>query len=323
MSSARTGAGGVEYGFLYDGSAYTTIDFPGSTYTSPTGVSGDSVVGYSVVNSAGIGFLYNGGSYATIVPPGGINGEATAISGNSIVDYEENQPSGTLYGYVYNGGAYTIINNPAGSDDLRPVGISGNYVVGNYREDGDGGSGGGFLLSGSALTTFTSTADTITMLGVSGNYAVASVNDGTYGILYNISLSTSSTFSGPPGTTAILTGANDAIGGISGSIVFGSYNYINGGFGAQAGFLYNVSTSAYTTIAVPGARQTLVTGVDGNIVVGYYEGNSGTFGFEYTPTPGSWASPVSGNWSDYTNWSGGVPDGDGATAIINESTAPR
>ncbi len=208
--------------------------------------------------------------------------------------------------HIENGGAYTIINPPAGSNYIDPVGVSGNYVVGNC-------SSGGFLLSGTALTTLTSTAGQLQMLGVSGNYAVGSVTAG-FDILYNISLTNSTTLSGPPGTTL------SSIGGISGGTVFGSYSFSQNGVGMTDGFLYNTSTSAYTTIAVPGASQTQVTGVDGNLVVGYYVKGSGQFGFEYTTAPGSWASAASGSWSDYTKWSGGVPAGDGATAIINVST---
>jgi fibronectin-binding autotransporter adhesin len=36
--------------------------------------------------------------------------------------------------------------------------------------------------------------------------------------------------------------------------------------------------------------------------------------------PASWASAVSGNWSDSTKWTGAVPNSDGATAVISAST---
>ncbi len=93
-------AGGVGYGFLYNGANYTTIDFPGSTGTNLTGVSGNNVIGSYSDGGGGIGLLYNSGSYTSIVPPGGINGGASAVSGSTIVGSEQYQPYGGAYGYI-------------------------------------------------------------------------------------------------------------------------------------------------------------------------------------------------------------------------------
>ena len=74
------------YGFLYNGTTYTTLDPPRATYTYVTGVSGDNVIGYYGTNSGNVyGFLYNGTSYTTIAPTrSGLN-YALGISGGNVV----------------------------------------------------------------------------------------------------------------------------------------------------------------------------------------------------------------------------------------------
>jgi hypothetical protein len=49
------------------------------------------------------------------------------------------------------------------------------------------------------------------------------------------------------------------------------------------GFFYNGST--YTTLSVPGAVDTDALSISGNNIVGYYENNSGEYGFLATPVP--------------------------------------
>ena len=58
------------HGFLYNGTSYTTLVSPGSSWTQAFGVSGNNVVGYYSDGSTAHGFLYNGTSYTTLNPPG-------------------------------------------------------------------------------------------------------------------------------------------------------------------------------------------------------------------------------------------------------------
>ena len=75
-----------------------------------------------------------------------------------------------------------------------------------------------------------------------------------------------------PGATATYVKA------VSGNDVLGEY--VAGG--VAYGFLYNISTSAYTSFAPPGSVSTLADGVSGNDVAGYYGDGSGvTHGYVY------------------------------------------
>ena len=76
------------YGFLYDGSTYTTINPPGSNSSTACAVSGNSVVGwYTDASGHEYGFLSAGLGYATIAPPGSIQSECLGISGNNVVGW--------------------------------------------------------------------------------------------------------------------------------------------------------------------------------------------------------------------------------------------
>ena len=93
------------FGFLYNGSSYTTLTFPSSLDTIASGISGNNIVGYYNQN----GFIYNisTASFTTLNNPAGANGITPGgISGNNIV--------GT---YWYGGGAaaraaFCIISAP-------------------------------------------------------------------------------------------------------------------------------------------------------------------------------------------------------------------
>ena len=60
--------GGVEYGFVYNGTTYTTLAVPGATETIVTGIFGDDVVGTYTVGSTEFAFLIQS-PYPNYVPP--------------------------------------------------------------------------------------------------------------------------------------------------------------------------------------------------------------------------------------------------------------
>jgi hypothetical protein len=84
------------YGFVYDGSTFTTIDNPlggGGTYV--TGIDGNNIVGY----------------YTSV-------NQFQQITGN--------------YGFVYDGSTFTTIDNPLGGGGTYVTGIDGNNIIGYY-----------------------------------------------------------------------------------------------------------------------------------------------------------------------------------------------
>jgi hypothetical protein len=79
-----------EYGFLYNGSSYTTLSVPGASDTEADGISGNNIVGF-YYNGVGNeqGFLYdiNSQTYTTLSVPGAVKTFAQGISGSDIVGY--------------------------------------------------------------------------------------------------------------------------------------------------------------------------------------------------------------------------------------------
>jgi probable HAF family extracellular repeat protein len=102
---------------------FTTIDVPGSTFTTLAGINN---VGQIVGNSSAGPFSLSGGNYATLNlpgPPSGINdsGQIVGSIGN--------------LGYVYSGGSYVTLSfpdlPPFGSTTARGINNAGE-VVGSY-----------------------------------------------------------------------------------------------------------------------------------------------------------------------------------------------
>jgi hypothetical protein len=69
----------VTIGYLYNGSAFTNIIYPGASATQAFGVSGSNIVGSATVGGVGIGFLYDGSTFTNIIYPGAILTNAFGI----------------------------------------------------------------------------------------------------------------------------------------------------------------------------------------------------------------------------------------------------
>src|SRR5438445_7880350 len=115
-------AGLMALGLLFSGAGqakadyiFTTLDVPGSTFTTVTGINN---VGQIVGNSSAGSFLLSGGNYTTLNlpgPPSGINGSGQIVGS-----------TGNL-GYLYSGGSYTTI-------DVGPV--SGGTAASGINDSG-------------------------------------------------------------------------------------------------------------------------------------------------------------------------------------------
>ena len=296
-------------GFLYNGSAWTTLDAPLADTTGASGISGSNIVGGYGTSWAGYetvsGYLYNGSTWLTLedplaftpsgysFPPPAVNGTAAqGISGSNIVGYYYD----TNYvgrGFLYNDGNWTALNDPLGVGGTFAQGISGTNIVGYYYDTSNNARG--FLYNGSTWTTLDDP------LGVQGTY----------------------------------------VRGISGSNIVGYF--IDRGTHTH-GFLYNGDT--WTTLDEPLASPVLGTHPQGicgaNIVGYYYDTGENVHGFLATPIP-QLAITLSGNrlkmsWPYYpsvswtlqqkadlntTNWapSGGTISNDGTNDFIT-ITAP-
>lgn len=245
-----------------------TIDYPGASYTSITGVSGNIIVGYSDLGN----FVYNlsTNSWTTL----SISDTITGIDGSNIIGYY-----GDIYnrhGFLHDGTTLHTFDNPNAASTIIE-GIDGSNLVG-YYDTGRGTPKHGFLYDGTNWITLdmpdsqTGTTYQTVMSDVDGSNIVG--NAGGYAVLYNISNQ----------SWTILNVFGDAA-GISENNIVGSYvsNY------HRHGFLYNLSTNSWITLDMPESfgHGTRINGIDGDKVVGdYFDIHGNLHGFLYTiPEP--------------------------------------
>ncbi len=125
----------VYHGFVYNGTSFKTVDYPGAVYgTFLQGIDGTNMVGlgYDVAIGNGHSFIYNGTSFTTLSNTVGAV-DAFGISGGKIVGYAYD--GDTDHGLIYDGTSYTTLDYP-----LAPLtaiyGIDGNNLVGIYFDSG-------------------------------------------------------------------------------------------------------------------------------------------------------------------------------------------
>jgi hypothetical protein len=122
--------------YLYNGSTFGPLNYPGSTSTDATGVSGNILVG-SYIDASGNqhGFTYSAttSTYTPLDVPGALLTKASAVSGNNVVGTYTSLLFMGERGYFYNGSTFTTLNVPASTSSF-PLAVSGNNVVGGYYD---------------------------------------------------------------------------------------------------------------------------------------------------------------------------------------------
>ncbi len=247
---------GVTHGFVYDGSSYNSIDYPGADQaTFASSISGNDIVGgyANVWGATGNGFLYNGTTY-TPLPVVSETHAPYGISGNNIVgNYDDS--SGMTHGFLYDGTSYTTIDFP-GADGSFAYGIdSDDIIVGTYFYYTNRTTGAaishGYIYDGTNYTTFDFPEAASTYVhGKSGSNVVGYYIDrsgNTHGFLYDGSNYTTLDFPGAINTYAW---------GVDGSDIVGWYQDASG---AAHGFLLyasQVSTMAPTTTVITSSTPT-------------------------------------------------------------------
>jgi hypothetical protein len=164
------------HGFIENGGIYTTFDDPNTaSETVPTGIFGNTIVGYFETNTGGDqGFIDSNGSFTTVGNP--FYTYLTGISGSTIVGNYGPYPP---VPFTYSGGTFTTIsdlNNPYPPGYINANGISGNDIVGGIV---DGSGSHGFLYNGTTFTIFDDPAVTsgTYATGISGNEIVGAYSD--------------------------------------------------------------------------------------------------------------------------------------------------
>jgi hypothetical protein len=171
---------GRTLGFLYDGTTFTTLDrpplLPGPVDTFARGVSGPTVVGYSIESLLARGFVYSGGVFNDLLVPGSVGVFPDDIDGGRVVGSFDD-PLGT-HGFIAAGNLITTVDHPLGQQfGTFLTGVSGPNIVGNYVSFEDG-AGHGFLYDGTQFipVDFPGATDT-TVNGIDGERIVGAYKD--------------------------------------------------------------------------------------------------------------------------------------------------
>jgi hypothetical protein len=137
------------YGFLFDGSTYTTLNHPlAAKGTIAAGVDGNNIVGwYLDAKNRPHGFLFDGSAYTTIDNPLGIFGtQLWGISGGNIIGRYTNIEGG-MPSFIYNATTFQPLNDSTGGG-VTAYDIEGNKIVGNVGSS----LAVGFLYDGATFT---------------------------------------------------------------------------------------------------------------------------------------------------------------------------
>ena len=130
-------ASGDNHGFLYDGSTFTDLDYPpgpGVGQTFPTGIEGDSVVGYYFTGPRGFRHDTATAAFAPLTHPSGDNLQPEGTDGTRVVGYRLS-PGFVANGFLFDGATWTDLNYP-GSGFTNVTGIDGQTIVGYYSAGG-------------------------------------------------------------------------------------------------------------------------------------------------------------------------------------------
>jgi len=224
-------------------------------------------------------------SWTVLDYPGASNTYVLGISGSNIVgSYRWPQDvSDIIHGFLYNieSQTWVIVDMPR-TDRTTPLGISGSSIVGRYSLIDEPGEYN-FVANGAMCSVFSMPwGDNRSYLsGIDADNYLGFYIDptGTHGVFYDGA--DWITFD-PPGARYTYPS------GISGDNVVGKYY---DAYNNKYGFLYNLTTSVCTILAMPGAWETNPAGISGDNVVGcYYQYGTGQHGFFYNIESQTWAT---------------------------------
>ena len=130
----------ANHGFIYDGSTYTLVDYPGADRTWVTGIDAQGsggLAGYYLYGSTYYGFYSQGENYYSLTYPGATRTYASDVYGSTVVGYYYNGTANFGFTYDISTSTYTSLD-PPNSSLTEIQGIYGDYIVGQYRHGYNG-----------------------------------------------------------------------------------------------------------------------------------------------------------------------------------------
>lgn len=128
----------ITHGFLHNSSAWTNVDFPGTTFNQLLGLNdNNAAAGYYM---DGVGnfhpYIYqqSGEVFESLTLPHTLSAQATGINNSGVIVGFFLDSSGVSHGWVLNGTKYTVLNFP-GSTSTQALGINNfNGIVGSFTD---------------------------------------------------------------------------------------------------------------------------------------------------------------------------------------------
>jgi hypothetical protein len=217
-----------------------------------------------------------GGTWETLDYPGARMTSLSGISGDNICGWGTDN-TGNNYGVYYNGTSWTRLD-PPGSTQTILWGMSGNVVAGYYGIKDVGYRG--CLYDGTNWTTINKPGASLAYIkGIDGSNLAGFYCDSSYprGANFVFDGQNWTTLAGYPGCI---------IQGISGNNVVG---YYYDGSSHTHGLIYN--SGVPSTFDYPGAAQTQLYDIDGNVIVGAYSlASSSSIWHGFIYNSGTWTT---------------------------------
>ncbi|HEY7098677.1 MAG TPA: hypothetical protein VH437_18255 [Terriglobales bacterium] len=136
------------HGFIYEKGNFTVVDFPGTNYSSATGINDDGdVVGYYALpnNPQTHGYLLHQGVFTTINGPGSSNTYPSAINNLGTIVGTCTDENGVNHGFVYHHGVFQKVDAPLvdsnGRVDTLLFGVNNAGMIVGSVSDRSGGRG--------------------------------------------------------------------------------------------------------------------------------------------------------------------------------------
>jgi probable HAF family extracellular repeat protein len=133
--------------------SFTTIDYPGSTSTIPSGINNNGTIVGAYIDAAsnGHGFVDNGGVYTSLDVPGQYGTECNGINNNGTI-VGAYYAAGTYHGFMDNSGTFSSFDFP-GAIATWAKGINDSGVIVGYYQD-SANNNHGFLYNGGVFSSF-------------------------------------------------------------------------------------------------------------------------------------------------------------------------
>jgi len=178
---------GALHGYFYDGTTYTTLDYPGAA-TEAVGINNAGVISglYYFSSSGPYGFIYDNGTFTQLSypnTPSGTDGQGIN-NHNEVVGYW-----GYYYSFIYNNGSYTSFGYP-GAAVTYASGINDSGQTSGYYQLVNSGTPYGFFDDGGTFTSieypgaYATYAYGINNLGVVVGYGTLSSTGNSVGFLW-------------------------------------------------------------------------------------------------------------------------------------------